>query len=277
MVNFIRVKDVKIGGNNPLVFIAGVCIIESEDWTFDIAKELKQIAQSLEIPFIFKASYDKANRSSVDSFRGIGFESGLKVLKKIKEKLDIPILTDVHCQTEIDDVSKIVDVIQIPAFLCRQTSLIIKAGSTGRAINVKKGQFLSPFEVGNVIEKLKSAGNEKVMITERGYSFGYNNLVVDMRSFPIMKKFGYPVIYDVTHSLMLPGGEGIASGGEREYIPYLARGAVAVGIDGVFMEVHNEPDKALSDKATVYPIDKIYDLVKQLRDIDRLIKGFFSK
>ena len=277
MVNFIRVKDVKIGGNNPLVFIAGVCIIESEDWTFDIAKELKQIAQSLEIPFIFKASYDKANRSSVDSFRGIGFESGLKVLKKIKEKLDIPILTDVHCQTEIDDVSKIVDVIQIPAFLCRQTSLIIKAGSTGRAINVKKGQFLSPFEVGNVIEKLKSAGNEKVMITERGYSFGYNNLVVDMRSFPIMKKFGYPVIYDVTHSLMLPGGEGIASGGEREYIPYLARGAVAVGIDGVFMEVHNEPDKALSDKATVYPLDELSDLIKQLRDIDQLVKGFFSK
>jgi len=277
MGNVIKIKNIKIGGNNPLVFIAGVCIIENEDWTFNIAKELKQITKSLNVPFIFKASYDKANRSSVHTFRGIGFDKGIRTLKKIKKELNVPILTDVHCQTEIDEVAKVADVIQIPAFLCRQTSLIIKAASTGKVINVKKGQFLSPFEVKNVVEKIKSTGNDKIMITERGYSFGYNNLVVDMRSFPIMKKFGCAVIYDATHSLMLPGGEGTTSGGEREYIPYLARATVAVGIDGVFMEVHNKPEKALSDKGTVYPIDKLCELIEQLRDIDQLVKGFALK
>ncbi len=268
----IRVKGCVIGGDSPLVLIAGPCVIEDYDSTIDLAERLKSLADSLSIPLIFKASYDKANRSSKDSFRGPGLEGGLKILKDVSESFSIPVLTDVHCRRDVAAVAEVVDVIQIPAFLSRQTDLIIEAAGTGRAINIKKGQFMSPRDIENVIEKVVSTRNERLMITERGVSFGYNNLVVDFRSIPVMRSYGYPVIFDVTHSVQLPGGLGSSSGGERGMIPYLARAGVATGIDGIFMEVHREPEKALCDGPNSMYIGDLPALLEQLKDIDRLVK-----
>ncbi len=246
MIKVIKIGDVKIGGNNLFVLIAGPCVIEEKNLTFYICEKLKEICSKLNIPFIFKASYDKANRSSIKSYRGPGIEKGIEILKEVKEKYKVPITTDVHCLTHVEKVKNIVDLIQIPAFLCRQTDLLLECGKTGKPVNVKKGQFLSPYEIKNVIEKIKSTGNDNIMITERGTFFGYNNLVSDFRSIPIMRSFGYPVIFDATHSVQQPGGLGNASGGNRDFVPYLAKAAVAVGCDGIFMEVHPEPEKALS-------------------------------
>lgn len=267
MTKEIIVENVKIGGDNVFVLIAGPCVIETEDLTFEICEELKNICEETKIPFIFKASYDKANRSSIDSFRGPGLEKGIEILKRIKEKYRVPVLTDVHCVTHVEKVAKIVDIIQIPAFLCRQTDLLVECGKTKKAINVKKGQFLSPYEIKNVIEKIESTGNKNILITERGTFFGYNNLVNDFRSLPIMRSFGYPVIFDATHSVQQPGGLGKASGGNREFVPYLAKAAVAVGCDGIFMEVHPQPEKAKSDGPNMLSISEVKNLLEKLLKI----------
>ena len=267
----VRVKGCVIGGDFPLILIAGPCVIEDYDSTIGIAERLKSLADSLSIPLIFKASYDKANRSSKDSFRGPGLE-GLGILKEVSERFSIPVLTDVHCRRDVAAVAEVVDVIQIPAFLSRQTDLIIETARSGKVVNIKKGQFMSPHDIENVIEKVVSTGNEMLMITERGVSFGYNNLVVDFRSIPIMRSYGYPVIFDVTHSVQLPGGRGKSSGGEKDMIPYLARAGVAIGIDGIFMEVHREPEKALCDGPNSISIGELPALLEQLKDIDRLVK-----
>lgn len=268
----VRVKGCVIGGDTSFVLIAGPCVIEDYDSTISLAEKLKSITDSLSIPLIFKASYDKANRSSKDSFRGPGIEGGLGILKEVSDRFSIPVLTDVHCRRDVAQVAEVVDVIQIPAFLSRQTDLIIEAAGTGRAINIKKGQFMSPRDIENVIEKVVSTGNERLMITERGVSFGYNNLVVDFRAIPIMRSYGYPVIFDVTHSVQLPGGRGKSSGGERDMIPCLARAGVAAGIDGIFMEVHRDPEKALCDGPNSVRIGDLPAILEQLRDIDRLVK-----
>lgn len=247
--------------------IAGPCVIENEKMVFLIAEKLKETTEKLKIPFIFKASYDKANRSSIKSFRGIGLKNGLKILNKIKEKLNVPVLTDVHETKNVNEVAKIVDVLQIPAFLCRQTDLIVECAKTGKAINIKKGQFLSPYEIFNIVQKVESAGNKNIILTERGFSFGYNNLVVDMRSIVIMKKTGYPVVIDATHSVQRPGGAGDKSSGDREFIKPLASAAIAAGANGVFLEVHHNVKNALSDKDTQYPLDKVENLLYKLKDI----------
>ncbi|HAX62067.1 MAG TPA: 3-deoxy-8-phosphooctulonate synthase [Elusimicrobia bacterium] len=247
MVKEIKIGKVKIGGKNPTVLIAGPCVIENEKITADIAEKLKEITQNLKIPFIFKASYDKANRTSIKSFRGPGIKKGLEILSKVKKKYDIPLLIDVHCRHDVPFVAKIADVIQIPAYLCRQTDLIAASAETGKTVNVKKGQFLSPYDVKNIVEKIESTGNKKILLTERGTCFGYNNLVVDFRSFLIMKKLGYPVVFDATHSVQLPGGLGDRTGGQKEFILPLSKAAMAVGVDALFVEVHPEPEKALSD------------------------------
>ncbi len=241
-------SKVKIGGSNSLFLIAGPCVIESEEHSFLMAEKIKKICEELKIPFIFKASYDKANRSSLFSYRGPGLEEGLKILQAIKKELDIPVLSDVHETSQIEKAAEILDVIQIPAFLCRQTDLILEASKTKKTINLKKGQFLSPLEMKNVLEKALSQGNGKILLTERGTCFGYNNLVFDVRSIPTMKKWGYPVIIDASHSVQRPGGEGEASGGDAEFIPFMAKAGISVGADGIFIEVHDNPSQALSDK-----------------------------
>lgn len=248
-------------------FIGGPCVIENEKMAFHTAGELKKICLRLNIPFIFKASYDKANRTSAKSFRGPGIKKGLQVLADIKKELGIPVLTDVHDIPEVKIAAKVVDILQIPAFLCRQTDLVTAAARTGRTINIKKGQFLSPFEIENIIKKVEATGNKKIILTERGFSFGYNNLVVDLRSIAYMKKTGYPVVIDATHSVQRPGGAGDRSSGDREYIEAIAKGAVAAGASGVFMEVHPNPAKALSDKDTQYPLDKAARLLYELKKI----------
>jgi 2-dehydro-3-deoxyphosphooctonate aldolase (KDO 8-P synthase) len=268
----IALDDFLIGGDAPFVLIAGPCVIENEKETRDIALQLKEIAGKLEMPFIFKASYDKANRTSIASFRGPGFREGLSILEKIKEELRIPILSDVHRFEEIDEACKILDVVQVPAFLCRQTDFVIEVARKARIINVKKGQFLSPWDVANILAKVEFAGNGKVMITERGASFGYNNLVVDFRSLPIMREMGHPVIFDGTHSVQLPGGAGTASGGDREMAPYLCRAAVAAGVDGIFLEVHPDPERALCDGPNSLYLSSLYDLLSTLQSIDRIVK-----
>lgn len=269
----IRIEGLTIGGGNPFVLIAGPCVIEDLSSTLEIAERLLEITTPLQIPLIFKASYDKANRSSIDSYRGPGLEEGLDILKEVKDRYSIPILTDVHCRSEVGAVSKVVDVIQIPAFLSRQTDLILEAARTMKVINLKKGQFMAPWDMKNAIEKVLSTGNERVLITERGVSFGYNNLVVDFRTFPILRSFGHPLIFDVTHSLQQPGGLGRSSGGEREFVPHLARAGVAAGVDGLFMEVHPLPDKALCDGPNSIALDKLPQLLKVLKRIDSLIKA----
>lgn len=268
----VNIGKIKIGNNNPLVLIAGTCIIESENKTIKLAEEIKKIAEDQKFPFIFKASYDKANRSSVYSYRGPGLLNGLAILAKIKKKLDVPILTDVHLPEEVTPVAEIADILQIPAFLCRQTDLVLACGRTQKIVNVKKGQFLSPYEAKNIVEKLESCSTKKILLTERGSCFGYNNLVVDMRSLAIMKGFGYPVIFDATHSVQLPGKLRKSSGGETEFVPVLSRAAVAVGIAGIFLEVHPEPGKALSDAASQLPLKDLPVLLRQLKAIDSLVK-----
>lgn len=255
-----------------LFLLAGPCVIESEAHAMMMARELSRIASRLDLPFAFKASYDKANRSSARSFRGLGIEKGLEVLRRIKDEVGAPIITDIHETYQAAEAAEVADILQIPAFLCRQTDLLQAAAATGRAVNVKKGQFLAPWEIGNIIGKIEATGNRQIMITERGTSFGYNNLVVDMRAFPIMREFGYPVVFDATHSLQLPGGLGDATDGQSQYIEHLARAGVACGVDGLFMEVHDNPPRALSDAATQFALDKLEPLLETLLKIHELAK-----
>lgn len=269
----IATGTISIGGQNPLALIAGPCVIESEKITRDIAEKLKRITEDQGVPFIFKASYDKANRSSIQSFRGPGLKEGLRILQKIKTDLDLPVLSDIHKEEEVDPASEVLDVIQIPAFLCRQTDLLAKAASTGKPINVKKGQFMAPWDMKNVVHKLEESGNQNILLTERGATFGYNNLVVDMRSLVLMRDYGYPVIFDSTHSLQQPGGQGTKSGGQREMIPDLARGAVGVGCDALFMETHPDPDQALSDGPNMLKLDLLPELLQQLVTLDEIVRG----
>ena len=273
MSNLIQTGGIVIGRGSPLVLVSGPCVIEDYETTREIAGILKEITSKLEIPFIFKASYDKANRTSIAAFRGPGLNDGLRVLKEIKAELDIPILSDVHRISEIPAAARILDIIQIPAFLCRQTDVIIEVAKTGKPVNIKKGQFLAPWDMANVVEKITSAGNRRILITERGTMFGYNNLVVDFRGFMIMRKIGYPVIFDATHSVQLPGGAGASSGGQREYAPVLARAAAAAGVDGIFMEVHSNPDKALCDGPNSLKLDTISALLSQLKSIHTIGNG----
>jgi len=260
---------VKIGGANPLVLIAGPCVIESESSAMRHARALKSIAVRANIPFIYKASYDKANRTSGSSYRGPGIKKGLKILKKIKEDFGIPVLSDVHSVEEVKESAKVLDIIQIPAFLCRQTDLILEAAGTGRVVNVKKGQFLAPWDMKNVVKKIESTGNRKILLTERGASFGYNTLVSDFRSLLIMKDLGYPVVYDATHSVQSPGGMGEKSGGDRKYIPYLAMASVVCGANAIFMEVHEDPDSALSDGPNMIKLDSLEGLLTKLIKIEK--------
>lgn len=269
----IKIDHLIIGGNKPFILIAGPCVIESEKMTLFIAEKLKEITSKLKIGFIFKSSYDKANRSSIKSFRGLGIKEGLRILKKVKKMFAIPLLTDVHQVSEVEPVAEVTDILQIPAFLCRQTDLLLSAGYSDKVVNIKKGQFLSAQEMKNVIEKVETTKNKKIILTERGTCFGYNNLVVDFRSLPILRSFGYPVIYDVTHSIQLPGGEGKSSGGENKFIEYLARAGVACGVDGIFLEVHPEPLKALSDRMTMLKLNQLSNLLVSLKAIDWLVKN----
>ena len=272
MTKIINVRNLAIGKGRPLAFIVGPCVIENHESCLKLADKLKTIFQAKEIPFIFKASYDKANRTSVNSYRGPGIKEGIRILADIKKRLNLPILSDVHCKEDIPIVSDVLDVIQIPAFLCRQTDLILAAAKTGKPVNVKKGQFLSPWDMKSVVEKIRSTGNEQILLTERGTSFGYNNLVSDMRSLVIMRELGYPVIYDATHSVQLPGSLGNVSGGERNMVMPLARAAVATGCDGLFLEVHEFPEKALSDAATMLPVNDLPYLIDQLLEIHRIVQ-----
>ena len=271
MVKIVNVRNLAIGQRQPLAFIAGPCVIESHESCLKLADQLKTIFQAKKLPFIFKASYDKANRTSVNSYRGPGVKEGIRILADIKKRLDLPMLSDVHSEEEIPIVSETLDINQIPAFLCRQTDLILAVAKTGKPINIKKGQFLAPWDMKSVTEKVRSTGNEQILLTERGTCFGYNNLVSDMRSLVIMRESGYPVIYDATHSVQLPGGQGNVSGGERNMVIPLARAAVATGCDGLFLEVHENPEKALSDAATMLSIETLPNLLEQVLEIHRVV------
>jgi 2-dehydro-3-deoxyphosphooctonate aldolase (KDO 8-P synthase) len=268
----ISLGTLRLGGENPLFLIAGPCVIEGEAHARMMAEKIAKIAADAGVPYIFKASYDKANRSSVKAFRGPGPQEGLRILGKIKTELKLPILTDIHDASQAGPAAEVCDVLQIPAFLARQTDLLIAAGKTGRIINVKKGQFLSPWDMGSVAEKVASTGNTKIILTERGASFGYQNLVVDMRAFPVMQKTGYPVVYDVTHSVQLPGGQGHASGGQPEFIEPLARAGVAAGVDGIFLETHDNPVAALSDGANALPLMQLPALLGKLKELGALVR-----
>jgi 2-dehydro-3-deoxyphosphooctonate aldolase (KDO 8-P synthase) len=268
----IRIRRLSIGGGSPLALIAGPCVIENEEKTMEIARYLKELTEKLEIPLIFKASYDKANRTSRDAYRGPGLKRGLEILGKIREELDIPVLSDVHRFEEIDPAARVLDVLQIPALLCRQTDFVVEVARKARAVNIKKGQFLAPWDAAHVLEKSAAAGNENLLLTERGVSFGYNNLVVDFRAFPILREIGYPVIFDATHSVQLPGGAGKASGGDRRMVPFLARAAVAAGIDGLFFEVHPDPDCALCDGPNSLRLDSLPALLSTLKRIDAVAR-----
>jgi 2-dehydro-3-deoxyphosphooctonate aldolase (KDO 8-P synthase) len=262
-----------VGVRAPFFLIAGPCVIESPALTQDIAGRLKEITARLRIPFVFKASYDKANRSSRASYRGPGIAEGLKVLENVRRAIGVPVLTDVHEDTPLSEVAAVVDVLQTPAFLCRQTNFIVNAASQGKPVNIKKGQFLSPWEMKNVVDKARSTGNESIMVCERGFSFGYNNLVSDMRSLSIMRNTDCPVVFDATHSVQLPGGQGSSSGGQREFIPVLARAAVACGIAGLFMETHPDPAQALSDGPNAWPLDRMEPLLTTLKKLDEAVKA----
>lgn len=267
-----KLCDFEVGNDQPIFLIAGTCVIESEAMTVDVAGKLKEVCGKLGVPFIYKSSFDKANRSSRSGFRGPGMEEGLRILAEVRHQVGVPILTDVHEDTPMDEVADVVDVLQTPAFLCRQTNFILRVANTMKPVNIKKGQFLSPWEMQNVVDKAKSTGNEQIMVCERGFSFGYNNLVSDMRSLAIMRGTGSPVVFDATHSVQLPGGQGTASGGQREFIPVLARAATAVGIAGLFMETHPEPAKALSDGPNAVPLGRIGALLETLVTIDQSVK-----
>lgn len=267
------VGSLTFGGGTSFVLIAGPCVIEDRDSALRHAEALSSLTTRLHVPFVYKSSYDKANRSSHASFRGLGMEEGLSILAEVKRELGVPLLTDVHTPQEVVAAVEVVDILQIPAFLCRQTDLLLAAGHSRRSVNIKKGQFLAPSDMEYVAQKVASTGNRRILLTERGASFGYHNLVSDMRSLPILAGCGYPVVYDATHSVQLPGGRGPMSGGQREFIPPLARAAVAVGIDGLFMEIHEEPERALSDSATVFPLARLESLLHTLVDLDRIIKS----
>jgi 2-dehydro-3-deoxyphosphooctonate aldolase (KDO 8-P synthase) len=268
-----KLCNFEAGNDRPFFLIAGPCVIESEQLVIDTAGTLKELTSKLRVPFIFKSSFDKANRSSKSSFRGPGLEGGLKILEKVKQQLGVPVLTDVHEDTPFAEVAAVVDVMQTPAFLCRQTNFIVNVCSHGIPVNIKKGQFLSPWEMQNVVDKAKSTGNEQIMVCERGFSFGYNNLVSDMRSLSVMRSTGCPVVFDATHSVQLPGGKGNASGGQREFVPVLARAAVGAGVAGLFMETHPNPDKALSDGPTAWPLARMQPLLTTLTELDRIVKA----
>jgi 2-dehydro-3-deoxyphosphooctonate aldolase (KDO 8-P synthase) len=268
-----RLAGAEIGANKPFFLIAGPCVIESPQLTEEIAVRLRDMTAKLGVPFIFKASYDKANRSSAKSFRGPGIDAGLKVLDDIKRKVGVPVLTDIHEDTPLAEVAAVVDVLQTPAFLCRQTNFIVNAASQGKPVNIKKGQFLSPWEMQNVVDKARSTGNTDILVCERGFSFGYNNLISDMRSLAIMRATGAPVVFDATHSVQLPGGQGSASGGQREFVPVLARAAVAAGVAGLFMETHPDPAKALSDGPNAWPLDRMQSLLTTLTELDKAVKA----
>lgn len=273
-MNKFSVGNLQIGKDAPLFVMAGLCIIENESHTIKIAEHLTKLTDDIKMPFIFKCSYDKANRSSLSSYRGPGVKEGLKILKKVKEKVGCLILTDVHKEEEIPLAAEVADILQIPAFLCRQTDFVIAVAKSGKVVNVKKGQFLAPWDMKNIIEKITSTGNQKIILTERGVSFGYNNLVTDLRSLVIMRELGYPVVFDATHSVQLPGGLGKATGGQRQFVPQLARGAVAAGVDGVFFEVHEDPDKALCDAPNCISLGSFKELLKSLQDIDEIVKKY---
>lgn len=264
MSHEVEIGSFKIGAGHRPFLIAGPCVIESEQLVMDTAGRIAEMAASLGMPYVFKSSFDKANRTSIKSFRGPGLEKGLAVLKKVKDRLGLPVLTDVHTEEQATEAGKVVDVLQIPAFLCRQTDLLIAAAHTGKVVNVKKGQFLSPLEMGNAVKKVEECGSRRILLTERGSSFGYNNLVVDMRSFPIMRSFGYPVVFDATHSVQLPGGGGTKSNGQREFVEPLACAAAGVGVDGFFMEVHPNPDEALSDGPNMVPLHQLKTLLERI-------------
>jgi len=261
-----------VGPREPFFLIAGPCVVESETLQVEVAGQLKALTGRLGIPFVFKSSYDKANRSSRQSFRGLGLEEGLRILGEVKRQVGVPVLTDVHEDTPFAEVASVVDMLQTPAFLCRQTNFIVNACSVGRPVNIKKGQFLSPWEMRNVVDKARSTGNESILVCERGFSFGYNNLVSDMRSLAIMRDTGCPVVFDATHSVQLPGGQGTASGGQREFIPVLARAAIASGISGLFMETHPKPEQALSDGPNAWPLARMQALLETLTELDRTVK-----
>jgi 2-dehydro-3-deoxyphosphooctonate aldolase (KDO 8-P synthase) len=268
----------EVGLGQPFFLIAGPCVVESEQLQLDTAGTLKDITGRLGIPFIFKSSFDKANRTSSKSFRGLGMEEGLRILGEVKKQLGVPVLTDVHEYTPFDEVAEVVDVLQTPAFLCRQTDFIQKVAAAGKPVNIKKGQFLSPWDMKNVVEKARAVGNQQILVCERGASFGYNNLVSDMRSLAVMRETNCPVVFDATHSVQLPGGQGTKSGGQREFVPVLARAAIAVGVAGVFMETHPDPDKALSDGPNAWPLGKMESLLGTLKELDGAVKraGFLE-
>lgn len=263
----VNVKNIEIGDKNKLVLIAGPCVIESERLCLETGKRILDIAAKLSIPYIFKSSFDKANRLSLESFRGPGMKKGLEVLQKVKQRLKVPVLSDIHCAKEIPEAAKVLDIIQIPAFLCRQTDIVVAAARTGKVVNIKKGQFLAPWDILPIIKKAESTGNKQIIITERGVSFGYNNLVTDFRALAIMRSFGYPVIYDATHSVQLPGGKGGTSGGQREFVEGLSRAGVAFGCDGLFLEVHPDPDKAPCDGPNMIDLKQLERLLKQVKNI----------
>lgn len=273
----IQIGSVRLGGNSPLALIAGPCVIESEAHAMRMAESISKIASELNIPYIYKASYDKANRTSVSSYRGPGVAEGLRVLGLIRDQLKLPVLSDVHDVSQIAPAAEVCDVLQIPAFLSRQTDLLIAAGKSKRVVNLKKGQFLSPWEMANAVEKVASTGNKNIFLTERGTSFGYQNLIVDMRTFPIMRKLGYPIVFDVTHSVQLPGGEGKSSGGQPEFIEPLARAGVAVGVDGVFLEVHDNPSAALSDGTNALPLSRLRALLARLKELSALTRTWSAQ
>jgi 2-dehydro-3-deoxyphosphooctonate aldolase (KDO 8-P synthase) len=271
LTKVVQIADVAVGAGNPLAVIAGPCVIESKESALAHAARLKEAADRVGVPYIFKSSFDKANRSSVRSYRGPGLQEGLEVLAEVKRKIGVPVLTDVHEKEQVGPAKEIIDILQIPAFLCRQTDFVIAVAESGKAVNIKKGQFLAPWDMANVAQKIRSTGNEKILLTERGVSFGYNNLVSDMRSLVVMRELGYPVVFDATHSLQLPGGLGHASGGERKYIPHLARAGVAAGVDVLFVEVHEDPDHALSDGPNSLALADFEGLLRVVKEIDAIV------
>ncbi|KPK40931.1 MAG: 2-dehydro-3-deoxyphosphooctonate aldolase [Omnitrophica WOR_2 bacterium SM23_29] len=273
MAKVVSIGKIKIGGENPLVLIAGPCVIEGESSALRHAEKIKIIADRLEIPYIYKSSYDKANRTSLDSYRGPGLKKGIKILNKVKEKIGVPILSDIHCREELDVAAKVLDIVQIPALLSRQTDFIIAVAKTKKVVNIKKGQFLAPWDLKYAIEKVESVGNKSIIITERGTNFGYNNLVSDMRALPILGEFGYPVVFDATHSTQLPGGLGKASGGERRFVPILARAAIAAGCDGLFLEVHEQPDRALCDGPNMIALNKLEEVLIIVKEIHSIVRA----
>ena len=266
-------QNIRIGEGQPLALIGGPCVIESESSTLKMAEEIRKVCDRLKVPFIFKSSFDKANRTSINSFRGQPIDRGLSILQRVKEEVGVPVLTDIHLPDQAAIAAEVVDILQIPAFLCRQTDLLLAAAATGKTVNVKKGQFLAPWDMKNVVTKLEESGHHKIMLTERGTSFGYNTLVVDFRSLPQMRALGYPVVFDATHSVQMPGGQGSRSGGQREFVPYLARAAAAIGIDALFMEIHEDPDNALSDGPNMIPLAKLEAVLQEIISVRQSIEA----